>query len=131
MKRLFIYGTLFLLGLKATAVFAQDSTSVIGTWKGTSICQQKNSPCHDEISVCHVVKTSTPLQYQFTMNKVIDNKEENMGTIIFIYDSARKAYISAGTGRDAVWQFNITGSKMNGTLTYQNKLFRIIQLQKQ
>jgi hypothetical protein len=31
-------------------------TLLIGTWKGTSICQVKNSPCHDENVVYHISK---------------------------------------------------------------------------
>lgn len=27
-----------------------------GVWNGTSLCQVKNSPCHDEIVVYHISK---------------------------------------------------------------------------
>jgi hypothetical protein len=33
-------------------------TLLIGTWKGTSICQVKNSPCHDEVVVYRISKNN-------------------------------------------------------------------------
>jgi len=33
--------------------------SIEGVWKGTSLCQIKDSPCHDETVVYHISKDST------------------------------------------------------------------------
>ena len=56
-----------------------------GTWKGTSLCQIKNSPCHDEIVVYHISKDSTGKSYEVIANKIVDGKEDYMGTIPFTY----------------------------------------------
>lgn len=54
-----------------------------GVWKGTSLCQVKNSPCQDEIIVYHISKGSTGKSYDVIANKIVNGKEENMGTIPF------------------------------------------------
>lgn len=87
--------TMFILALLliyASVSFAQDAGDVTGTWKGTSVCQQKNSPCHDEIAVYHAEKTNLPGQYRFAMNKVVNGQEEEMGVLTFLYDKKAQAY---------------------------------------
>lgn len=59
---------------------------IAGTWKGTSICQVKNSPCHEEIAVYHAITIPGQKSYNFQMNKMINGKEEEMRPLVFIYD---------------------------------------------
>ena len=47
-----------------------------GIWKGTSLCQIKNSPCHDEIVVYHISRDSTGKSYEVIANKIVNGKEE-------------------------------------------------------
>lgn len=37
---------------------ASDESQLLGTWTGESICQVKNSPCHDEKAIYRVSKSS-------------------------------------------------------------------------
>ena len=54
--------------------------SFAGVWKGDSVCQIKDSPCHDEASVYYVSKSAQPDSFQMRMNKIVDGNEETMGT---------------------------------------------------
>jgi hypothetical protein len=109
-----------------------DVDPVAGTWKGSSLCQVKDSPCHDEIAVYHAKKLSSDT-YQFQMNKMVNGKEEEMGPLTFSWNDKLKTLTgvnksSRGTG---TWRFQLVGNKMHGTLTIDNKtLFRIIDLKK-
>ena len=118
---------LFILILGKT-VTAQ---SFEGIWKGTSLCQIKNSPCHDEVVVYHISKDSTGKSYEVIANKIVDGKEDYMGTIPFTYDSKQKVFVSVDSVRNARWEFKITGSAMKGTLMYKGDLFRIIDVKKE
>jgi stress response protein SCP2 len=118
---------LFILILGKT-VTAQ---SFEGIWKGTSLCQIKNSPCHDEVVVYHISKDSNGNSYEVIANKIVDGKEDYMGTIPFTYDSKQKVFVSVDSVRNARWEFKITGSVMKGTLMYKGDLFRIIDVKKE
>ena len=101
-----------------------------GIWKGTSLCQIKNSPCHDEIVVYHISKDSTGKSYEVIANKVVNGKEEYMGTIPFTYDDKQKIFISVDSARNARWEFKMTGSVMKGTLMLKGDLYRIVDVKK-
>jgi len=118
---------LFILILGKT-VTAQ---SFEGIWKGTSLCQIKNSPCHDEVVVYHISKDSNGKSYEVIANKIVDGKEDYMGTIPFTYDGKQKVFVSVDSVRNARWEFKITGSTMKGTLMYKGDLFRIIEVKKE
>jgi len=102
-----------------------------GIWKGTSLCQVKNSPCHDEIVVYHISKDSTGRSYDMIANKIVNGKEENMGTIPFTYDDKQKVFISIDSVRNARWEFKVTGNAMKGTLMYKGDMYRIVDVKKE
>jgi stress response protein SCP2 len=102
-----------------------------GIWKGTSLCQIKNSPCQNETVVYHISKDSTGKSYEVIANKMVNGKEDYMGTIPFTYDDKQKVFVSMDSVRNAKWEFKITGNAMKGTLMYKGDLFRIIELKKE
>ena len=104
---------------------------IIGTWKGTSICQVKNSPCHDEIAAYHVLKGDKPGIYQFVMNKIVNGAEEDMGVLQYTYDAAANTLTSVDEKRKTIWKFKLNDKTMEGTLVYNNVLYRIIKLTKE
>src|SRR6187455_3079495 len=106
-------------------IFGKSVTaqSFEGIWKGTSLCQVKNSPCHDEIVVYHISKDSTGRSYEVIANKVVDGKEEYMGTLLFTYNDKQKVFVSVDSVRNARWEFRISGGAMKGTLIYKGDLF--------
>lgn len=105
-------------------------SNIEGIWKGESICQVKNSPCHDEIVVYHISKDSLPNSFIVVGNKIVKGKEEYMGTIKFTYDPAKSTLISIDEARNARWDFQVNGTKMSGKLMMKNELFRLTNLEK-
>src|ERR1051326_3433078 len=85
--------------------FSQTDTALVGTWKGTSLCQVKNSPCHDEFAVYHVLKTDNPALFRFVMNKMVNGKEEDMGIIDFTYSPKTQTFTSIDSIHNARWDF--------------------------
>ena len=127
-----IYAILLFTIIQHSLCCAQTVANIEGTWKGTSLCQVKSSPCHDEEAVYHISKV-TDTTYSMQMNKIVNGAEEEMGPLAVKYDQAKQT-LSGKTndrqGRDGVWTFKIDGDGMHGTLTLENTLFRIIELKK-
>jgi hypothetical protein len=105
--------------------------NIIGTWEGTSICQVKDSPCHDEAAIYHAVKVQGNT-YRFQMNKMVNGKEEEMGEILFTYDTNNKTLdgVTTSAKGKGLWHFVVKGNAMHGTLTVENILYRVIDLHK-
>jgi stress response protein SCP2 len=122
-----------LIVLLIILIFGKNVTaqSFEGVWKGTSLCQVKNSPCHDEVVVYYISKDSDGKTYKMIANKVVNGKEEDMGTIPFKYDDKQKVFVSVDSVRNARWEFKVTGSAMKGTLMYKGDLFRIVDVKKE
>lgn len=112
-----------------------DSAGIAGVWKGTSLCQVKNSPCHDESVVYYFTKSAKDeTLYSLQANKIVNGKEEEMGVLDFVYDNTKKTLTCNMTGRQdrtSVWLFNLDGNKIHGTLTIDgNTLYRLVEVQK-
>jgi Zn/Cd-binding protein ZinT len=116
--------------LSGMTSLAQTNSIIPGIWKGTSICQVKTSPCHDETVVYHILKTGNAQVYEVTMNKIVNNAKEEMGMMKFMYDPSKETLISRDTIRDATWTFVLKGKKIDGTLIYKKQLYRIINVVK-
>ena len=124
--------------LNTTHAFCQTISekkdSIEGIWKGSSICQVKSSPCNDETVVYHISRGAIDNTFTIQMNKIVNNKEEEMGPLDCVYDIKART-LTAKTkdrrGRDGIWQFHVAGNEMNGTLTIEgNVLYRVITLRK-
>ena len=102
---------------------AQIDSLLIGTWNGTSICQIKNSPCHDETVVYHISKKSGVDTFYINANKIINGVEEEMGILPFVYNKKVNQLTSTAYG---IWTFTIEGNKLEGTLLVRGELFRKI-----
>lgn len=122
-----------LLALAFLMTLAKISTaqSPEGVWKGTSLCQIKNSPCHDENVVYHISKGISSNTYQVNAGKIIDGKENDMGTLNFSFDPQQKILYSVDSVKQVSWKFTVAGKEMHGTLTTNGNLFRIIDLKKE
>jgi hypothetical protein len=113
---------------------AQRSTkdSIEGTWKGTSLCQVKSSPCHDENAIYHISKAANGKTYTMQMNKIVNGDEEEMGVSEGVYDETKHTLTTTTKdrqGKAAVWLFKIEGRQMHGTLTVDEKvLYRVIEV---
>ena len=131
LKTHFYSGLLFCIvftGAKSqTNPSAQDS-AIVGVWKGSSICQVKNSPCHDETVVYHITKVQGVDMFDVDAYKIIDGKEDEMGILHFHLDKTKNQLIANMNG---TWTLNLKGRNIDGILTVNGTLYRIIKLTKQ
>jgi hypothetical protein len=112
------------------AVAAADP--IAGTWEGTSLCQVKPSPCHDEQVVYRVTKTA-PLRYKLDAYKVVGGKELFMGAIDLTFDPAGNALEGAIVGNRGASRVRLTPktNHLSGRLTLgDGTLFRLIEVTK-
>jgi hypothetical protein len=130
-RKLFIGIIIGIFSFHISIASAFNDTLVTGTWKGTSICQVKDSPCHDETAVYHVTKGDKPRVYHFIMNKMVDGKEEEMGALDYTYNATAGTLTNFDKIRKIIWKFNVKGKTMEGTLFYRGQLYRIIKLTKE
>ncbi len=117
---------LFVFALIATAAAADVQLG--GDWRGTSLCQQKNTACHDENVLLHFSVPDSTGRVTIVADKIVNGKPEKMGTIIVKYDKAHATLRSDES--DRIWEFHQDGRAMHGTLTYQGKLFRKLEITK-
>jgi hypothetical protein len=127
MKSLAI-STIIVFLLTSKIITAQ---SLEGNWKGTSLCQIKSSPCHDETVIYHISKGKGNNSYTVNASKIIDGKEDEMGVLYFTYDPKQSIFYLNDTDRQVKWEFKLNDNKMHGTLTSKGKLFRVVELKKE
>lgn len=100
--------------------------SFVGVWKGTSLCQIKDSPCHDEGAV-YTVRATAPGSFEFLGDKVVDGKEQFMGTLECKAGTDSNSLVCKRND-DTVWTWKLQGDSMSGTLMYRGQLFRKMSL---
>jgi hypothetical protein len=111
--------------------FISTAQTLTGNWKGSSICQIKNSPCHDEKVIYHISKKEGNNSYQIIANKIIEGKEIDMGTLFFSFDPEKQILYLDNDDQHVNWKFKVIGNQMHGTLISNGKLFRIIDLKRE
>ena len=136
-KRLIVRGFLTLVVIIKVMNCSARQTgkdNIEGIWKGTSLCQVKSSPCHDENVVYHISRATNGKTHTIQMNKIVNGAEEEMGASDAVYDKTKHTLTSTTKnrqGRIGVWLFKIDGKQMHGTLTIDEKtLYRIIEMRK-
>ncbi|HEX5001856.1 MAG TPA: hypothetical protein VFW78_05135 [Bacteroidia bacterium] len=123
----------FILVLFDTHVNAQQgdtksATSFIGKWKGVSICQQKNSPCHDETVVYTISKMLDNDTIFIQASKIVNGEEQDMGILQCLFDeNANKLVSVEGHGN---WTFMLKENVIYGELIYQEHLYRKVRITK-
>ena len=103
---------------------------IAGVWRGNSVCQVKDSPCHDETNVYRFTAIAGKTgAFSVTASKVVDGKEIEMGSSEWHYDAAKHEFQSSKPA--ATLRFIVDGDKMDGTLTLlQGTVYRKIHLVK-
>src|SRR5262245_1540087 len=81
------------------------ANDLIGNWKGTSLCQVKNSPCHDEMVIYYISKGNTADSITISANKIVNGVEEEMGILHFKIDAVRNEFVS--TEYKSLWKFTL------------------------
>jgi len=97
-------------------VGAIDTSEIIGTWEGQSLCTVPNSPCHDEHVVYHFRSAEQGGgNLVVSAYKVVNGEEQFMGDLECKYHSDTLS-CSSHTRQDDDWEFRIAGKHMSGTL---------------
>jgi hypothetical protein len=120
-----------ILPLSSNALYssttASEDPSFAGVWKGDSVCQIKDSPCHDEASVYYVSKNTEPNSFQMKMNKMVDGKEVTMGTVSCKACSNSGSYVCR-LNDFSTWTWRLNKNVLDGDLQYRGQLYRKIHL---
>jgi hypothetical protein len=123
---------ILLAGYSSPALSQDERTSSVadslfsGVWKGTSLCQVKNSPCHDEEVVYYIAKAASD-RMDMRASKIVNGQEVEMGNIQFQFDPKTRQ-ITSVSQPNALWKFTRNQNALKGTLYYNDALYRIIEV---
>lgn len=119
----------FSLFVVAFALQAQGPKEIAGNWEGESLCTVPNSPCHNEHVIYHIsLDKGTTANYTIGADKIVNGKPDFMGDLHCTYDQP-KGYLRCV--KPGVWEFNIVGDAMTGTLKLDDgTLYRKVSLKK-
>jgi hypothetical protein len=114
-------------------LFAAVATDpIVGTWEGSSLCQVRPSPCHDEHVIYHITSTGQR-RYRIDAYKLVGGQELFTGPLDVRLD--RSGHELAGSNRDRAgvdhpWLFTVDGKHITGrALTaVSGHVFRIIEI---
>ena len=118
--------------LVALLLAAAATDPVSGTWEGTSLCQVKASPCHDEHVIYRISRAGAG-RYRLDGYKVVNGKELFMGTIEFMFDAGRQQLHAniVGTRGSSTADLKLSGMHLSGNMTLADgTLFRLIEVDK-
>jgi hypothetical protein len=102
---------------------------IVGTWRGSSVCLVKGSPCRDETDVYRFSKVAGRSgAFSGTGSKVIDGKEILMGRGEWTYDVEK--HVLACKTPDI--RMEVVGARMEGALKLPDgTAYRQISLKKE
>jgi hypothetical protein len=115
-----IRAVLFLAGIVATATAqstkpAATSDSLVGDWRGDSICVVRPSACNDEKALYHFKQLgSQPNRFSLQADKVVNGQAEEMGTMECSYAPEKHA-VTCSTPR-LVLHLTLKGKSLAGTM---------------
>ena len=116
----------------AILLAATAADPISGTWEGSSLCQVKPSPCHDE----HVIYRFAPTgagHYKLDAYKVVNGQELFMGAMDLAFESARGELHGTIEGRRGSSDFRLTlkSNHLSGRMTLGDRtLYRLIEVTK-
>jgi len=133
LKRIVQFQALMLVLFSSAKTHAQHTSPksdslLIGTWKGSSLCQIKNSPCHDETVVYHIYKKPLIDTFYIQANKIVNGVEEDMGIVPCLFIEKSNQLVS--TAYRSIWTFQLKKDELEGTLVFQGNLYRKIKVLK-
>ena len=110
---------------------AAAADPISGTWEGTSLCQVKPSPCHDE-HVIYRFSSARPQQYRLDAYKLVAGRQLFMGPMDLKLDAAAArldgAVMSGGQARGRL-RLRLKGAHLSGRMTLADgTLNRLIEV---
>jgi hypothetical protein len=98
----------------------------VGTWRGTSLCLVRPSPCNDEVVVYRITRVGAGDSLSMDARKIVNGKEEEMGVLGCAVAGASGQLTCAI--RNGVWHFTVRGDSLTGELRLpDNTKFRQIR----
>lgn len=114
------YCVVLLAGLLLQAP-GTPAARILGTWRGTSTCvdKQTDRACTDEVVIYDVDSAAGPRgPVRMSADKVVDGVRQPMGVLRLQYDSTSRTWFADFTTRVPVrWRFEPRGDVLVGTLT--------------
>lgn len=119
MQMRFVYVSVTLifgaLGMLSTRLALAETSALVGTWRGDSVCATEASACHNERVVYYIKDVpNSPNLVFIQADKIVDGKPITMGTGQWQYDRVRSTL--EWRMPKQVWLLKVTGSRMEGTL---------------
>ena len=90
------------------------ATSPVGTWRGTSLCLVRPSPCNDEVVVYRIAPTKAADSLTIDARKIVRGEEEEMGVLtchFTVSDASLTCAMPRGT-----WLFRARNDSLVGEL---------------
>ena len=104
------------LVLLAASVWASESATPVGTWRGESKCQTDAAACHDEQVVYFIEAIpNRPDAFLVRADKIVDGRAITMGQGPWAWD-AKQETLTFGPN-DRLWRIAMHGDRMDATLT--------------
>jgi len=110
------------LCLLARVAFAQVQAAAskpVGTWRGTSLCTVRPSPCKNEIVVYRITRVNASDRLAVDARKIVKGQEEEMGVLGCRLASSGARFTC--TMPNGVWRFTIRGDSLVGELRLPDK----------
>jgi len=109
---------------------AYDVSSLVGNWRGESICQVRESACHDETVLYEIAKSMNDSStVSITAYKLVSGRQVNMGSGDWKYNREQRTLVWE-TPMGA-WKLVVEGNRMYGNLTLRDKtVFRRVTLKR-
>ncbi len=126
---LFAWTAGFCAGIAQTGQSSAEERTLIGDWRGDSICVVRESACHDEKALYHVKKSDQPGRFLIQADKIVDGKPVNMGTVDCTYSPERHV-LSCEFAKGKL-SLKLEGARLEGSMNLlDGTLWRNIKLKK-
>ena len=122
MKRSIIVIAAMLIAGKAGA---QSPAPAIGTWRGTSLCLVRPSPCNDERVVYYITRVGTTDSVAIDARKIVNGQEEEMGVLTCAL-GVGGTQLTCPIPR-SVWRFTVRGDSLIGDVYVADKKYRDVR----
>src|SRR5437763_1662036 len=94
-------------------------TTPLGTWRGTSVCLVRPSPCHDEVVVYRITPLKTADSLAIDGRRIVGGEEQEMGVL-----NCRLVALSGDitcTLPQGVWHFSVRKDSLTAELLLLDK----------
>ena len=97
---------------------APQSTSPVGTWRGTSLCLVRPSACNDEVVVYRIAHTTAADSLTVDARKIVRGEEQEMGVLTCRFTSSTGSLTCAMP--QGTWRFRVRNDSLVGELRLSN-----------